>query len=143
MNSRISDLYEKAELFRRSLEEYRSRTDYIGLVDFPTGSCADASILLGQYLSDSGLGQWNFSSGERENVDCSHAWIQLDGVLIDITASQFEEISAAVWITTTDSAWHSRFLQIDPPTVAVLDGWDEYTQENLRAIYADLRAGLA
>jgi hypothetical protein len=82
---------------------------------FPSGWCGDAAPLLSQYLTDSGLGDFDYVCGETQEVDPaespqSHAWLEQDGFIIDITADQFPEIGEAVMITR-DRTWHSQFIE--------------------------------
>jgi hypothetical protein len=55
--------------------------------------------------------------GWREGY--SHAWIEADGVIVDITADQFQDISERV-IVTTCSPWHGSFTREDNPHEALL-----------------------
>lgn len=95
-----------AERFRRALEQQRVHLRSETLKVFPRGACGDASLLLGQYLHDIGLGDWTYQHGWRENG--SHAWIERDGLIIDITADQFHGVSEAV-LVTRERAWHDQF----------------------------------
>jgi hypothetical protein len=99
-------VHKKAVRFRSALEEGGLLLK--SLADFPHGACGDTSELLGQYLHDSGLGDWIHRSGKRWNPDSSHAWLERDGLLLDITADQFEDVSQPVMITK-DRTWHSQF----------------------------------
>jgi hypothetical protein len=71
-----------------------------GLAAFPHGSCGDTCELLGQFLIDSGLGEWRFCAGARSQSFVTHAWLELDGLILDITADQFPEIDEPVLLTT-------------------------------------------
>ena len=115
-----------------------NRSDLPSLVDFPLGSCGDVAILLGQYLHDAGLGTWRYVSWERPRGDYgfeSHGWIELHGVIADITADQFLEANEAV-IVTPDSSWHNSFaIRDEPGHDALIDVYDDYTRTTLREIY--------
>jgi hypothetical protein len=76
------------------------------LRDFPRGACGDASLLLGKYLQVQRCGLAHYVLGERAGLP--HAWLQLHGFIVDITADQFEDQSASV-IVSTDSSWHRSF----------------------------------
>ncbi|GAA4760203.1 hypothetical protein GCM10023350_53050 [Nocardioides endophyticus] len=77
---------------------------------FPRGACGDSSKLLGQYLKDAGLGVWNYRSGIDETGQ-THAWIEQDGWIIDITAPQFDDVSEDV-VSTDDDSWFRRFTRM-------------------------------
>jgi hypothetical protein len=76
---------------------------------FPRGACGDSALMLGQYLFESGLGKWQYRSGMRDGY--THAWIDQDGLIVDITADQFDEISEPV-IVARRSAWYQTFTSI-------------------------------
>ncbi|MDH3976436.1 MAG: hypothetical protein OEV42_19400 [Deltaproteobacteria bacterium] len=81
--------------------------------DFPVGSCCDATDLLGTYFLEKGLGSFDFvkgNRGEKGNLE-THAWLQKEDIIVDITAYQFPEIDKEV-IVTTDSQWYSSAFQI-------------------------------
>lgn len=93
---------------------------------FPRGACGDAAILLGQYLEDSGLGVWTYVSGSARAdtpVHGTHGWIEQDGVIAEITADQFDDVTTPV-IVTTDRRWHDQFQRIGGSGhPANLTGW--------------------
>jgi hypothetical protein len=77
---------------------------------FTAGGCGDASIFLGQYLSDDGFGDWEYVKGDRGSDQHTHAWIEREGILVDITSNQFEGVSAEI-VVTRDPSWHSQFVE--------------------------------
>lgn len=113
----------------------------VSLSDFPRGACGDASELLGQYLADSGLGTWNYASGIRSEPFWSHAWVERDGWLLDITADQFPEIASAV-LLTDDRTWHQGQFPGGPARRAANLGWftDDDRGVDALADYDVLRA---
>lgn len=108
----MTKLIENVKKFKRGIESTNPFDRPIGLQAFPKGACSDASFMLGSYLTHLGHGQFFLISGERgSNIDStwtSHAWLEKDGLIIDITCSQFEEVSDEIIISKT-SNWHSRF----------------------------------
>ncbi len=83
----------------------------LSLADFPTGSCADASILLGTYLKDNGLGGFILIKGRRGegNSPETHYWLEKGDLLLDSTADQFEDVNEQIVIAQTDSSWYGTF----------------------------------
>lgn len=77
---------------------------------FPRGVCGDSAQMLGQYLQDSGLGVWNYRSGVDAGGQ-THAWVEKNGWIIDITAPQFEDVDEAV-VITEDDPWYRRFTRM-------------------------------
>ena len=110
-----------ATSFRTALEQGGLRL--ISLAQFPHGSCGDTCELLGQFLFDSGLGQWIYCSGQRDEPFQTHAWLERDGLILDITADQFGDIHEPV-LLTRDHGWHAKYSRIP-------DRWPPYCQPRL------------
>jgi hypothetical protein len=62
---------------------------YVGFYDFPRGSCMDASILLGVLLERNSFGEFNLVSACDDIKSSSHAWLENESHVIDVTADQF------------------------------------------------------
>jgi hypothetical protein len=110
----LSKLKELAANFRSAIERCDPEKLCPRLRNYPRGSCGDATPLLGTYLIEQGMEPFMYVSGERGDKDdgtwTSHAWLEGDGVIVDITADQFPEISERV-VVTTFSPWHGTFEQ--------------------------------
>ena len=108
----VTELRDIAVRFRRALEEVGPSSTAPALRRFPHRSCADAVLLLGAYLHDQGFGPFDAVGGAFESEASadmeSHAWLERDGVIVDITADQFPDVTARV-IVTRDPRWHQRF----------------------------------
>lgn len=103
---REAEVLQVARRVRAALES----GDYArpGLRSFPRGACGDASRLLGLYLEALGLGKWTYVQGEAGGeMFATHAWLEQDGLIVDITADQFDDVTEAV-IVTRDRGWHDR-----------------------------------
>lgn len=105
-------LFDIACAFRRAIETVPPDARPIGMQRFPRGACGDASLLLGAYLKDKQIEGFNYVCGERgvheEGTWTSHAWLQKENCIIDITADQFLDAPAAV-IVARPSPWHASF----------------------------------
>jgi hypothetical protein len=120
--------------FRNALE--RADLGFLPtLADFPSGSCGDASLLLGQFLRDSGFGDFDYVCGEIFEAGRmrTHAWLQRGGLIIDITADQFHDIDLPVLITD-DHTWHDQFVS-KVKHVAGWDVYDHHTRTSLARAY--------
>ncbi len=116
----LDNLTKLASRFRLLIENADRSKLPISFENFPAGSCGDAAILLAQYLIDAGCDTPTYVSAElvRHPNLLSHAWIELDGIVLDITADGFEADAAPV-IVTENSAWHDRFDRFDEHPAAI------------------------
>lgn len=84
-----------ARRMRSAIEALQPEKLPITMVAFPVGSCGDVSLLLGTYLKDSGIPDFEYVSGDRgshnDNTWTSHAWLARGSLIVDITADQFED----------------------------------------------------
>ena len=108
--SSAATIRSSAAAFRRALEMIPRKDRGVSLAEFPHGSCSDAADLLGTYLSERRLSEFVYVSGERQYPGdptrrSSHAWLEQSGLIIDITAVQFEKVDDPL-LVTRDSAWH-------------------------------------
>ena len=108
----LKQLHDIATRFREALESLPNHELPVTLQNFPCGSCGDATLLLGTYLIEQGFPPFSYMLGERgerlEENWTSHAWLEREGIIIDITADQFLDKEDKVLIVQ-DSAWHALF----------------------------------
>lgn len=81
-----------------------------GFNNFPSGCCGDISDILAEYLRSKGVDSTEYVCGKTKNI-ASHAWIEVDGLVIDFTAQQFEGVNDPI-IVSYPSQWHSKFTVI-------------------------------
>ncbi len=129
----LDSLRKLATRFRGSIEACRARLP-IWLQDFPNGACLDASLLLGQYLKRTGVGNPTYVRGTKDRW--THAWLEMDGVIIDITADQLGDSSPAVMVTT-DVTWHSQF-EVESRRSEGLDQYDDFNSADLMSAYDEI-----
>src|SRR4051812_3786139 len=60
---------------------------------FPNGQCGDASMVLGAVFADHDIAGFQYVCGWRgkPGKKVSHGWLQRGGLVVDITADQFDE----------------------------------------------------
>jgi hypothetical protein len=135
---RSARLRDCAARFRDAIERCDPQQLSIAMQDFPKGSCGDAVPLLGTYLAEQGLGKFTYVLGRRDcggiNGQHFHAWLEADGIIIDITADQFLEIDQKV-IVATQSDWHATFEreEKDPADYRIFEDCPKL-EETYRAI---------
>jgi hypothetical protein len=108
----IADLRALATRFRNAIRatdpaEVDPEVRFI-VAGFPKGSCGEVCLLLGHYLRENGFPAAEYVNGIRPRDGESHAWIENDGIIVDITADQFAEIADPV-LVTVDRDWHDEF----------------------------------
>jgi hypothetical protein len=107
MEAPLSDrLLKLASDFRAAIERCPREGLPITFERFPHGSCGDAALLLAKYLERNAHTGFVYVLGMRDQR--SHAWLQRDDLVIDITADQFEDQDQPV-IVARVSTWHSTF----------------------------------
>jgi hypothetical protein len=75
---------------------------------FPKDVCGEICFLLGHYLRENGFASAEYVNGVRRIDGASHAWIEVEGIIVDITGCQFPEVDDVV-VVTLDRAWHRQF----------------------------------
>ncbi|CAM3468704.1 MULTISPECIES: hypothetical protein [Paenibacillus] len=80
--------------------------------NFPLGCCQDASWILHRYLYEKGYNTVELVGGEYHGDNgefMSHAWLEFDGTIIDITYSQFNGVADVIITKERDS--HQKFIE--------------------------------
>jgi hypothetical protein len=143
--STLELLRRHAERFRRAIEACDRSLLPIGFQEFPVGA-GDANLLLGNYLTEQGLGDFEYVVGEAGNREedpetyTTHSWIRQGCIDIDIIADQFVTSEESV-VVTEDSSWHSGFRK-GVPGVADYRIYDEPFRSELEAAYRQILAVL-
>ncbi len=139
-DQRLDQLRTAAARFRMAIERCNRNELGIGFEKFPEGSCGDATQLLGAYLADEGFGTFTYVSGWRGHPNSggySHAWLEADGIIVDITAEQFAGIDQKV-IVTRHSDWHAAFQRNEQVGTADYRISAPSLKPDYRAILAEL-----
>ncbi len=140
MRSTDEQVFEHALRFRAAIDRTDKSKLPITFKNFPNGSCGDAALLIGAYFVNVGLGQFQYILGERERGDSrswsSHAWIENDGLIVDITADQFPDAPRAVMVER-NSQWHDQFNGTRQ-NIAHFNIYDSNTASNLGNAYGEI-----
>jgi hypothetical protein len=121
-----------AERFRTAIEACDLKRLPIGFHEFPRGSCGDATLILAKYLEDNGQAGFAYVCGIRDSH--SHAWLERDGLIVDITCDQFLDNEDSVCVSRR-SAWHAQF-EIDRESSADIDLYNDLARVGLGAAYS-------
>ena len=108
----------------RRTEDFESRTQ-LGVAPFPCGCCEDATLMLAAHLSDNSLsgalrilGEYGGVKGEIK----SYVWLDLEGVIIDVTADQFNRLGYNLdSVIVADVSEFHRSFTVDYSKVKVAD----------------------
>ncbi len=74
------------------------------------------------------MGEWSITTGWRDGRDRSHAWLERDGWIVDITANQFvSEVEEPV-LMLRESSWHRTWNDHQTSSVGV--GVSYYSEES-------------
>jgi len=106
-------LFREASRVRKAIEELPQELRPHNFDIFPNGCCGDTCLILGIYLHEvCEFPVLDYVTGARrsraDNALMSHAWLQLDAVIVDITADQFRDGPGPVLVTES-SLWHGEF----------------------------------
>jgi hypothetical protein len=107
---------------------------------FPLGACGGATLLFARYLYQNGFPLSQYVAGERDDGR-THAWIESDGLIIDISAGQFSDAPAQV-IITRDSSWHAQFKE-QKRHPADISLYDENSRMDLLEAYEQIVSNVA
>ncbi|WP_158262167.1 MULTISPECIES: hypothetical protein [Pirellulaceae] len=85
----------------------------MGLHDFPVGACGIVSEMLGRHLLSLGFQEVEYVNAERgPKLDgnwTTHAWLDVAGYTVDITADQFPDWTGEKVAVTLATDWHNGF----------------------------------
>ncbi|WP_256670314.1 hypothetical protein [Pseudomonas sp. CFSAN084952] len=96
---------------RRGLETL-SDTAGSAFKQFPTGACGIASDIVGRILWEAlGYeGVYVCATGHPLlSQNASHAWFEVDGLIIDITHDQFHGTELNGWVFAPEEGWYTLF----------------------------------
>lgn len=106
--------------------------------DFPRGCCGDTSNLLAKYLSEYNISPvyvWGINNNRQ-----SHAWLEYQDWILDITAEQFASIDDKV-LVTMDTTWHSQFIEQNRE-ISNFGTYNNYNKNRLSMIYSNIKGNL-
>lgn len=97
---------------RRGIEEMRIEDKRTACLDsFPRGACGVASELLGRIILERTGFTGTYVCGDGHPAlepQHSHAWVEVEGFIVDITHDQFADTGLDGWVFE-ESPWHTKF----------------------------------
>lgn len=146
MSDRLAAAIAAARRVRRNLVRLRRDTD-LG------GDCGLASLLLADAIAD--VTTLRHTEDTYGRFDTPHVWNEVDGVIVDITATQFNDSKAredageplvvGVLVTREPRVYHGPIAGRGAQTLAYLsevDWYEDQDHRRLRAAMERLRAAL-
>ncbi|MGG0793795.1 hypothetical protein ABE137_07285 [Brevibacillus laterosporus] len=132
----IDQIREYAVIFRKAIQSMPMSEFPKSLYfdRFPIGCCGDSSKLFSKFLSSKGIKAY-YVWGIRDD-EYSHAWLEYDDIIIDLTADQFDEVHEEV-VVTKNRDWHSQF-EIQNKVALDFEEFEEYNAKRLGAIYKNI-----
>ena len=146
----IKEIKNLATQFRIAIE--KTVFDDPQLKGFPRGACGPATILVSQYLMENGVTEMKYFCGlhplpEKHSTQ-SHAWVDLDGLIIDITGDQFRDRSEylkydiPVYVGPMDD-FHKLFHKSQIHPLNGFQDYDERTKLRYSREYAKVLANIS
>jgi hypothetical protein len=124
----LNELEDEIFKARRVFEQHHDYISKIFFNNFPNGSCGPSADILAQYLSSKGIKDIEYVYGENNSK--SHGWLEIEGLIIDITGDQFDDGVEGVYISTNRD-FHDKFSplkrNINPGVFGVLcDSYNKF-----------------
>lgn len=148
MKQRVEQL---AGEFRTAIEKAKVAGEFdsdFSFSQFPHACCGDASDLLAQFLLENKIKSM-YICGNRyfddpEEGTQSHAWLLVDGLIVDITGDQFinnslyYNYSIPVYVGTED-VFHSLFEEQDVHEFYGIENYGHICQPRLFDLYRKIK----
>jgi hypothetical protein len=135
----MANLYELRKIafnIRAILEEYGQKSKSNAVFNnFPRGACGGAVDIMGQYVIETFGLDTKYVTGYLPDGS-SHAWIVVNGIIVDITADQFGEDPV---IVTRKSDWHAKLRTESPCPIYPREKWPAENRGPWNAIVDGMR----
>ncbi len=112
---------------RDELEKLHKEGELIGeLRSFPTGCCGYVTTALFHFLKEKKI-KGNYVLGKKDITrgQITHAWLQIDGLVVDITADQFNQEQRQVVYVGPPDGWYASWEQHTQDDTQVPEGQEE------------------
>lgn len=110
---KMEEIKELAERFRNLVDSFIKSDEIVRTINFkecfPYGQCLNTSQMLAKFYRDKGFDDVRVISGNKSTKPCSHAWIVVNGLIVDITADQFKDLNYPPVFVSEKSELHSQY----------------------------------
>jgi len=106
-----AQLLRLASAARAGLETMTAKERGLEFGSFPHGTCGPVSELMGRIVLERTGHEGIYVCGDGHPAlkpQQSHAWLEVEGFIVDLTHDQFEGTGLSGWVHET-SAWHAKF----------------------------------
>lgn len=113
---------------REALEQMTPAQRGIGFAEFPRGTCGPVAELMGRLTFEATRVNGRYVSGIGHPdlaPQQSHAWLEVRGLLVDVTHDQFAGTGLVGWVFVS-STWHSKFDAEARPLCLDPKDWWQY-----------------
>ncbi|EGR2288619.1 hypothetical protein D0815_24525 [Vibrio parahaemolyticus] len=106
----IEEIKKEVIKARGVFEEHHNHISKTFFGDFSSASCGSSADILAEYLLSKGVQNIEYVYGERDGG--SHGWLEIEGLIIDITGDQFEDGVEGIFISTNRD-FHDQFSPLE------------------------------
>ena len=106
----IEEIKKEVIKARGIFEEHHNHISKTFFGDFPSASCGPSADILAEYLLSKGVQNIEYVYGERDGG--SHGWLEIEGLIIDITGDQFEDGVEGIFISPNRD-FHDQFSPLE------------------------------
>ncbi len=142
-------LFKIAQKFRYAIEKTDFSEKKVGreanlrMKKFPVESCTHICSILGAYLTNEyklePLLEVHAHIDDEKGPFALHRWLEHDGIIIDITADQFEMVKNPV-IVSRDSSFHKKYAKVISFYCEKFDiNYEQYLMNLYDAVIATLK----
>ncbi|MDQ0640199.1 hypothetical protein QF042_003764 [Pedobacter sp. W3I1] len=119
MNGPLEQLVKRVRKLMKDPDMRRPNNIHMG--NFPGGCCESGSVILACILKDNQFGDWDLVCDGT--LGRSHCWLELDDLIIDITADQFDP-NIDKWIFKKGQKYLSKKFKETRRKKASQGNWD-------------------
>lgn len=106
---KIDEIQKEVIKARSVFEQHHEHISKTYFGNFPSGACGSSADMLAEYLIRKGAKNIEYVFGERNSV--SHGWLEIEGLIVDITGDQFNDGVEGIYISFNRD-FHDKFAPL-------------------------------